>query len=196
MKQINDLIAQLADSDARKRYAAVETLRAMPSLPAEAILALKSATLDADASVAASARAALAANEPSRVPEKPRNILRTIDAVLELKPGVVLSDRDVKLTGSFLLLVAAMLIYIGVFIPISEALKGAPSISYHAEASALALPAAAMGVTYVVFGVKALEFLRGQKQRLPRILLIAAAFILAIGGYIGMEYIMTSLGYR
>ena len=197
MDKIADLIAQLADPDAKKRLAAVEALRVIPALPPEAIFALKSAALDGDASVAASARAALARYEPSQPPQKPRNVLSAVDSALQPSPGMPRSDRDVRLRGVLFLLLSAVLGYFGIYRPISRALSGAPSISYSPEMASLAVIVATAGLSTLVFGAKADAVLRrGPTRPLLRLVFIVAIAILAIAGYMGMKYIMTSLGYR
>jgi hypothetical protein len=197
MNKTTDLIAQLADPDEQKRWAAAEALRLTPSLPAEALFALKSATLDRNAAVAASARAALAAHENPSPAEKRPNAVRSISAAFQPRQGIKpKSEKDARRTGALFLLLAAVLGYFGIFRPISEALHGAPSITYYAEAPVLTVFVAIGGLSMVLFGIKGWAFLQGPTQRGPRILFFVTIVILTLACYFAMQYVMRSLGYR
>ncbi len=202
MDSTTDLIAQLGDPDATKRCGAAEALRLLPALPAEAIFALKSATLDRDASVAASARAALDAHGTAAPPQKQRTVVNGIVRALRNpsffpRPGVSpSSDKDARLSGGFMLLIAAVNAYLFVFRPISQALRHARSITYSPEGAALSVLVTIGGLSMAVFGIKGWAFMQGPTRRWPRILFFVAVMILAIGGYFGMEYIMGRLGYH
>ncbi len=191
-----DLITQLADPDDKKRRAAAEALRLLPSLPAEALFALKSATLDRNALVASSARAALAAHDPSLPPQKKPGAAPqppALPARQGIKPK---TDDEARLTGGFLLLLTAVLGYFGMFQPLADALRGAPSVTYYPQAAVLTAFGAFMGLSMVVFGIKGWAFLQGPTQRLPRILFFVAIVILTLACYFGMEHLMGTLGYR
>ncbi len=202
MANVTELTAQLADPDSNKRRAAAEQLWLTPSLPGEAVFALKTATLDPDPAVAAAARAALAAHTNDSTPEPrpsaasavfaPVRQPRYTSAQPAWKPK---SDREARFAGGFFLLMGVVCSYFGIVRPIWQALNGAESVSYYSQATVFAGLGLILGVSMTVFGIKGWAFLQGPTGRWPRILFFAAVVLLTLACVFGMEYVLKSPGY-
>jgi hypothetical protein len=109
-----------------------------------------------------------------------------------IKPG---GNLDARLTGLFIFLLGAGLGYWQILLPILKALQHVAYVNYFPEAVALAPLAIFLGLFLLVRGSEGLGILSKQPSKPGIVLLLIFTVVCSLGCYLGMGYIMKSLGY-
>ncbi len=106
------------------------------------------------------------------------------------------NDLGTRIMGLVLFLIGMGLGYWQIYLPILQASRGEPNISYFTEAVAAAPLGVLFGLFMLIFGGRGLEVLSTRRPSNPVMaLIIVSTLIFFFGCIFGMEYIMRSFGY-
>lgn len=111
---------------------------------------------------------------------------------IHLRPG---GNTDARLSGLFIFLLGAGLGYWQIVLPIRDALRGEPYVSYFTEATLLVPFAIFFGLFLLVFGADGLGFLSKPSSKFGLVLFIIGIIVFILACHFGMQFIMRGLGY-
>ena len=109
-----------------------------------------------------------------------------------IKPG---GNIDARLSGLFIFILGAGLGYWQILLPIMKALQHAAYVNYYSEAVVLAPLAISMGLFLLVGGSEGLGILSKRPSNPVIVLVLIFTVAGSLGCYLGMGFIMKSLGY-
>jgi hypothetical protein len=114
------------------------------------------------------------------------------------KPGSRIKpagNTDARLSGLFIFVLGAGLGYWQILLPLEKALRHEAHISYYSEAVILTPMAIFVGLFLLVFGSEGYGFLSKPSSKLGVVLLLIGILVFVLGCFLGMQFIMKSLGY-
>ncbi len=196
VSRVVDAFAHWGDNR-EKRDGDADAVRVPSSPPPVAPAAPKSVSSDPVEAATERVRAGLAAYEVFRLPDQQAPAASPAIEAPQPAPGnvKVKSDADVKAMGGAFFFLGGVAAYFFIYLPIAEAVRGAPNVSYYLELIILIPLAMMIGLFLIVRGAQGYALLQKRPKGLPFILIMVAVLIYAIACIVGMEFIMKSLGY-